>query len=49
MITARIKRAKEGGLYLIIDDKDVAWAIEEDEIEPIKIACEKYLNNKETK
>jgi hypothetical protein len=33
----------KNGLWMIIDEREMMWAIEEDEVEPIRDACNKYL------
>ena len=43
---ARIEKTKDG-MWLLIDDAvagdGLAWAIREDEVEPIRNACNEYL------
>lgn len=47
MKTAHIEKDKKAGLWMLIEgETGVAWALEEDEVELIKDACEEWLEKK---
>ena len=43
----KAKIEEDGGLWMLIDgDEETAWAIKEEEVEPIRNACNAWLEKK---